>query len=312
MADSSFLIEEVGVAMNIQIVGAGAVGLLVASYLQQSGINVTLVVRSEEQRKVIAKQGVTLIRNNSVFTTKELTVVRKMAKDAPITIVTTKSYHLQHLYNELAELPESAAILFMQNGLAHYEPAISLPQRDIAFSSVQFGALKENNTTVRHTGVGIWKLAIGKGAVNAFEPLMKCQSEPFPIELVHDAYAMLFEKALLNCFINPLTAILQVKNGVLIENKAAYTLLEQLYNELLVAFPNEMVDFPLHSVVSLCEKTAENTSSMLMDRLSRRPSEVDAIVRPILERAKKSGQHIPTLQMLYTLMMALEMERERQ
>ncbi|MER2000475.1 MAG: 2-dehydropantoate 2-reductase, partial [Lysinibacillus sp.] len=248
----------------------------------------------------------------SVTTTKKINVVRNLVKDAQITIVTTKSYHLQHLYDELAYLPESAAILFMQNGLAHYEPAISLPQRDIAFSSVQFGALKENDAAVRHTGVGIWKLAIGKGSVNAFEPILKCSSESFPIELVSDAYAMLFEKALLNCFINPLTAILQVKNGVLVENKAAYTLLEQLYDELLATFPNEMADFPFHSVVSLCEKTATNTSSMLMDRLSRRPSEVDAIVRPIIERAQKSGQQLPTLKMLYTLMVAIETERERQ
>lgn len=73
---------------------------------------------------------------------------------------------------------------------------------------------------------------------------------------------MLMEKALLNCFINPLTAILQVKNGQLITQSHTLQLLKDLYNELMTAFPQFKETFHFNQVIALCEKTAENTSSI--------------------------------------------------
>ena len=297
--------------MRVQIIGAGAVGLLVASYLRQSGLSVLLVVRNEQQRQQLEQNGLTRIEVDGSLLTQQIVVSHEPVHDVDLTIVTTKSYQLHSLLKQLSELPSDVALLFMQNGLAHYELALKLPQRHIGFASVQFGATRDNETTVVHKGIGVFKLAIAKGSVEHFHKVVQCTNERFPIVVEQDAYAMLFEKAILNCFVNPMTAILQVKNGALLENKAAFLLLQQLYRELKDTFSMEMENLPFELIVSLCEKTAANTSSMLMDRLCERQSEVDAIVLPIIERAEQLGRQVPTLRTLYRLVVALEVERER-
>lgn len=300
------------ISMKVQIVGAGSVGLLVASYFLENGLDVVLVGRNPEQLEQLSSNGLTRINNDETSINNRIKVTSTLIADADITIVTTKSYQVQGLFVELAKLPEKAALLFMQNGLAHYEPSLTLPQQHIAFASLQFGALREGFTTVRHTGVGVFKLAVAKGELSVFSKLLRCNVHNFPIIVEEDAYAMLFEKALLNCFVNPLTALLQVKNGVLIRNEQAFALLQQLYEELKFAFSEEMIHFPFEKVVALCENTAANTSSMLMDRLNERQSEVDAIVWPIIELANKKGYELPTLRTLYYCITAIEKERDGQ
>lgn len=295
--------------MNVQIVGAGSVGLLVASYLHEMGLAVTLVCRNEEQRMQLQQNGLTRINLDGSAKHCHINVSAQLLMNVDVTIVTTKSYHLNDMYKQLRQLPAKSAVLFMQNGLEHYEHALQLPQQHIAFASVQFGALKEQATIVRHTGVGIVKIAFAKGE----EASIKLTNglESFPISYEQDAYAMLFEKALLNCFVNPLTAILQVKNGILVRNDHAFQLLQQLYSELLDAFSKEMEHFSFQMVVSLCEKTAMNNSSMLMDRMHHRLSEIDAIVWPMIEKAEKFGKQLPVLKTLYHIVKAIEMEREQ-
>ena len=197
-------------------------------------------------------------------------------------------------------------LLFIQNGLAHYEEALRLPQQHIAFGSAQFGAQRENDYTVVHRGVGVLKVAVARGNIEKFSCIETLRSQLLPVQYEADAEKMLFEKALLNCFINPLTAILKVQNGELLTNKHAYTLLEMLYEELVVAFPNIRVQFPFDSVTALCEKTSTNTSSMLADRLAGRKTEVETIVGAILQKAAREHKQTPTLRTLYEMIKAIE------
>ena len=44
--------------MDVVIVGAGSVGLLLGSYLSESGLEVTMVVRREEQASALNKNGI--------------------------------------------------------------------------------------------------------------------------------------------------------------------------------------------------------------------------------------------------------------
>lgn len=301
---SLFICKEVGGSMKVQVIGAGSVGLLMATFLVELGHDVTVVSRNREQKQRLANEGITRVNLDGSMYHCIVDVKASLVCDVQLTIVTTKSYQLAPLYEVLQPLPRQSTILFMQNGLAHYDEALQLPQR-IAFASVQFGALKEQPTVVKHTGIGVIKIASAQHDAT----ILKSSLSHIPVQYEVDAFKMLFEKALLNCFVNPLTAILQVKNGVLVQNAHAFTLLQQLYKELGEAFPMEMAQFSFDLVVSLCEKTAQNHSSMLMDRISNRTSEIDAIVLPIIRRGQAKGHSLPILQTLYYLVKANEAER---
>ena len=295
-----------GRMMTIQIIGGGSVGLLMASFLAEKGFAVTIISTRVEQRERIETFGLTRQNIGGEKQRFPAAAADKISGHTDLVIVAVKYNGLSDFYPLLAELPISTPLLFLQNGLAHYEEAMRLPQQHIAFGSAQFGAQRENDTTVIHRGIGVLKLAVGRGDIERFSPVLALDSDMIPISTENEAETMLLEKALLNCFINPLTAILNVKNGELLTNQHAYALLKTLYTELMTAFPHMRDEFPFEGVKKLCEKTAANTSSMLSDRQAGRKTEVDTIVGAIIKKAALSGRQLPTLHTLYELIKAAE------
>lgn len=299
--------------MGITVIGAGAVGMLMASFLAEQNENVTLIVRRKEQALALQQFG--LVRKNldgSEFTTtvQVATDFSSIKKDSFV-IVAVKYGQLKELYKTFNTLNSEVALLFLQNGLAHYEEALQLPQQTICFGSCQFGAQKENDHTVVHRGQGVLKLAVERGnqqLTNTFSNSLKAK---LPLKFEEDAEQMLFEKALLNCFINPITAIVQVKNGELIENHHTYQLLLSLYEELMEVFPEKKADFSFEDVKNLCIRTAANTSSMLSDRLQRHPTEAETIIGAVIKKATKRGKTLPILNTLYHVLLAIEESGEK-
>jgi len=295
---------------KIVVIGAGSVGMLMASFLAEH-FEVTVIVRRKEQEEAIRKHGI--IRRNLDGTVTETFVnvtsgYAEIAGDS-LVIVAVKYTHLKDVLPQLEKLSIDMPILFVQNGLAHFEEALKLPQKSIGFGSCQFGAQKENDHTVIHRGVGVLKLAVGRGNHEAYQSLLDVKNGLFPVQWVDDAETMLLEKALYNCFINPLTAILQVKNGDLATNGHARKLLEVLYEECMEAFPEQRKLISFQDVIALCEKTASNTSSMLQDRLMNKKTEVDSIVGAVIKKAEQKGKRLPTLKTLYHLVLAIEGEK---
>lgn len=293
--------------VKVEIVGAGAVGLLLGSFLLDKGIEVTFIVRNEQQLQQINEKGITVMTlEGDVRQFNNAKASHTLGREKSLVIISTKYEHLATIWPMLIERGNEGEFLFVQNGLAHYEEGLKQPLNEMSYGSAQFGAQKLDAVTVAHRGVGVLKLAAGKGDCALSHKLIQLRDDMMPIEWQEDAFSMLFEKALLNCFINPLTFVLQVPNGQLIKNGHAFTLLEQLYEELMLAFPQYCERFPFQAVQSLCEKTAANTSSMLADRLAGRRTEVETIVGEVIRLAERNGYAVPILTTLYHLVKSLD------
>ena len=111
--------------------------------------------------------------------------------------------------------------------------------------------------------------------------------------------AQLFKLAA-NCVLNPLTAILDVRNGCIGDNQDLWSLQERLLKEISAVFQNlpELQSLPidrdlfsvpsLKSVVSdTINKTAQNSSSMREDMRKGRHTEIEYINGWILRRGKE-------------------------
>lgn len=302
---------KVGDIMNVVVVGAGAVGMLVASFLSEKH-KVTLITRTEQQKNEIEKNYLERVNvDGTVVKTKVnvSTSLEGIPSDSFI-IVALKYNQLQSIYSKLSTLHSNIPLLFLQNGLAHFEEVLQLPEQTIAFSSCQFGAEKINSYTVIHRGIGLLKIAIERGNSESFNFLRQLNNELFPITFEENAEQMLFEKTFLNCFINPLTAILQVKNGELIKNENTLELLSNLYNEMITAFPEQKQKLPFEAVLNLCKNTSENTSSMLSDRLKGKTTEANTIIGTVIKKAEKRGKTLPILTTLYLLIRSIETSGE--
>ncbi|WP_422123608.1 2-dehydropantoate 2-reductase [Planococcus sp. X10-3] len=286
--------------MNFAVIGAGAVGMLTASLLKEAGCDVQLITRRREQAELINKQGIT--KDGKVHIIRATTEWDEIPADAFI-FITVKYNHLPEVISTLKRKSLDNPVVFLQNGMMHLELLRNLPQKNIAAGIVEHGALKVSETEVRHTGKGIFKFALLRGNEEQFLPLLEIGG--VKAEWHSDSDKMLLRKVLLNSMINPLTALLSVKNGELLSNPHAYELLKNVYTELYTAFPEIDTLLPFEQVTALCAATAENTSSMLADKLAGRKSEVDTIV---LYTIRRSPYTLPTLQAFYHLLKAAEKE----
>ncbi|MCM3610730.1 2-dehydropantoate 2-reductase [Planococcus sp. MERTA32b] len=286
--------------MNFAVIGAGAVGMLTASLLKEAGCGVQLITRTPEQAEQINTRGIN--RDGKIQFIDAYAEWDRIPTNAFI-LIAVKYGHLPAVIKKLKNDCLDNPVVFMQNGMMHLDSIPNLPQKNIAAGIVEHGALKVNRTEVKHTGKGLFKFALLSGDEKRFLPLLNING--VKAEWHTDADKMLFRKVLLNTMINPLTALLSIKNGELLSSPHAYELLKNIYTELYSAFPEIEALLPFEQVTALCASTAENTSSMLVDKLAGRPLELDTI---LLYTIRRSPCTLPILQTFYHLLKAAEKE----
>ena len=294
--------------MEVVIAGAGSIGLLIGSYLAESGWKVTFFVRRAEQAELIQAQGIQRINKSDSAVNFEAiaeTDIHQVPKDVPW-IVAVKSAGVASIVDTLVSQQIKSPILFVQNGFSHFNLVNSTALPNVFFSTVEHGAGRIDDRTVSHNGIGMMKIAPFRGPITSFDAILTSSSTSFPIEFVEDARKTVFRKVLINCMINPLTAILQVKNGELLVNSYAKTLFDQLYDEVLNAFPEMHSELPKSAVEEICRRTCDNKSSMLNDRLKGRPMEIDTIVSVLLQMAEERSKSMPLLKTLEQLLYAVD------
>jgi 2-dehydropantoate 2-reductase len=111
-----------------------------------------------------------------------------------------------------------------------------------------------------------------------------------------DVEGLVWGKLAINAGINPLTALLKVRNGFLIENKLARNLMVEAAEETAAVASKLGIALPYESAgeqaIKVARQTAQNYSSMLQDILRQAPTEIDAICGEIVNYGRQIG--VPT------------------
>ena len=293
--------------MRVGIIGAGSIGLLFAAYLSRV-FDVTVYTRSKEQAAEINQHNVLLQSGTeeTIAKVKALPIADWQGSDA-LTIIAVKQYQLFSIIERLSQLPSMPEnILFLQNGMGHLKLLDDINTSNLFVGSVEHGALKENPYTVRHNGIGTTNVAVYKGDPGFLKMFASAVSNVFPITYQEEYFAMMEKKLIANAMINPLTAILQVNNGALIDNPFYYKVLQNLFSEITSVLNLEHPEEYWQHVIKICKKTRDNRSSMLKDIEAKRLTEVDAILGYLLEEANKQGKKFPQLETLYYLIKGIE------
>lgn len=293
--------------MQIGIIGAGSIGLLYASYLYNH-FSVTLYTRTIEQADEINKHGLVLQKESeqgiSYVKSKPLT---DWNGTEDIMIIAVKQYQLNGVVEKIKQLkimPKN--LLFLQNGMGHLKLLEMIPAENIFVGSVEHGAMKLNMNTVRHNGKGVTNVAVFKGDSAALHNLVVFLPSNFQMNEHDDFYEMLLHKLIINAIINPLTAILQVENGQLLENPYYYKVARNLFAEVAAVVNLQHAEKHFEQICHICRQTAANRSSMLRDVEANRRTEVDAILGFLLEEATKNGQNAPLIETIYDLVKGKE------
>ncbi|MEW6388510.1 MAG: 2-dehydropantoate 2-reductase [Thermodesulfobacteriota bacterium] len=301
--------------MKIAVVGPGALGCLLAVFFREAGEDVSLVDYRPERARYLQEQGILLKTLDG-----RQQVVRVPVALAPeigpvdLTIIAVKTYQTDTTNSELAYLMGGGGItLTLQNGLGNLETIAQAvgPERLLA-GIIYVGATRPRDGEVIYAGLGPIYLGAPRGshvapaeiqeAVAAFRQAgLECQAR-------ENIEAMLWEKLLVNVGINPLTALLRVPNGALLDLPQAW--------ELAVAAATEaaavaraagliLTTEPEASLRQVCRATAANRSSMLQDILADRPTEIEALNAQVATRGAALGVPTPINHLLTRLIRAL-------
>jgi 2-dehydropantoate 2-reductase len=292
--------------MNVGVVGAGSLGLLFAFYLN-SIFKVNLYTHTHEQAEEINRNGLLLKKGEKQFHT----VVRSLPfsernECEELLIIAVKQHQLQAVMNILSNSKMPNTLFFIQNGMGHIELLEKVSAENIYVGSVEYGALKQNAFTVCQNGAGLTKAAVFKGDPKQLQTFISLLPREFQMEYTLDYYEMLLHKLIINAAINPLTAILGVKNGELVENEFYLLALKNLVSEIIsILNLGESAEY-FEQVVSVCKNTAENRSSMLGDIEAKRRTEVEPILGFLIKEAAKYGKKAPQITSLYYLVKGKE------
>lgn len=289
--------------MKVAVLGPGAMGCLYAAKLAKAGVDCVLIDHADERAKRLTKQGIT-VETAGERETIPVRVLTRAPSGTGLVIVLAKSYATPTL-----NLPPDAAILTLQNGLGNVETLCSMAgsQRILAGSTSEAATLLAEGVT-RHVAPGQTRF----GAWTSCEPEdahRVLNQAGFDVEITPAPGQTLWEKAAVNAGINPLTALLNVPNGRLIESRETRQLLRDLVVESAKVASTEGYRFAqslVERTEQVCVDTAENISSMLQDVRAGRRTEIDAISGEILRRAQLASVPAPRTRVIYQLVRGLE------
>jgi 2-dehydropantoate 2-reductase len=292
--------------VKIGIVGGGAIGLLVAAYLGKEH-KVTVYTRRSPQAKRLQNEGLRLEKKGETTCISiQAAPFAEAAIDDDIVFITVKQYDMSSVLDNTERFRHVQTIVFLPNGMGHVEKLAAFAEKNVVVGVVEHGAIKRDDRTVEHTGIGKIVLASLYGTLQDVMPLAaRCISD-FPFEIADDWEQVLVKKLIVNAVINPLTALLRVPNGKLLQVAPYYEMMKLLFSELQQVLPIKDGAAAWKHIVDICQKTAENYSSMYMDVARHRKTEVDAILGYVLKKGDEFGIELPLSQFLFYAIKGME------
>ena len=279
--------------MNITIIGAGAIGTMLATRLSNNN-KIKLMIKPEhpnlkERRAIILREISGDERNINVdFEDKVM--------ETDLIIIAVKSYDLPPIVNNLAEM--KTPIMCCQNGLH----SLNYIKENIEVERLSYlvtgtGTSKIEPGLSHHKGDGF--TYIGELS-NKETDIMKniCDSltnNNMKCEIVEDIGNYIWLKTIINSAINPVATISNVKNGELREQRLNEYMKNICKESTKVALKTgiELPLNPWNEVNSIIEKTADNKCSMLQDIENNQMTEIDAINGEIVRIADREGIPVP-------------------
>ena len=270
---------------------AGLFGGRLASHAE-----VTLLGSWKEGLEAVQERGIRLQENG------EVTDVAVRATDDPaecdgaqIALVLVKSWQTAAAAQMLAScLAPDGVALTLQNGLGNIEVLeAGIGTKRAALGVTSSGSTLLGPGTVRPGGAGPTYVAHHP----RLEPLVDLlETAGFEVHAASDLLSLLWGKLVVNTGINALTAMLEVRNGELLENAQVRTIMGAAARETARVAEAKGIklpyDDPIQEVEGVASRTAENESSMLQDIRRGAPTEVDAINGAVVREGERLS--IPT------------------
>ncbi|MBV8580823.1 MAG: 2-dehydropantoate 2-reductase [Candidatus Eremiobacteraeota bacterium] len=299
--------------MKIGIVGSGALGTLFGQRLAAAN-DVMLLDRKRDVVETIAREGVRV--DGEARPAQATSESRDLYGVQVLFVFVRATDTLRALRPFAGELSPATAIVSLQNGLGNEEAIKTSLGGTI---SLVIGATTESALTVgpadvRRLGEGATVLGSAGASPELVNRVVRLLVDAgFHASAAYDIRPHLWGKLIANAAINPVAALLEAPNGVVLRDEHAGDVARSLAQEAATVANAMRIPLPFSDpwsyVRTIVEQTAELDNSMLYDLRAGAPTEVDFINGAVVAAGRRAAVPTPYNETLTALMKAREATR---
>jgi len=298
--------------MNILVVGAGAIGSLFGGLLSKK--NTVVLVGRQPHINVIRHEG--LIIKGKTHLQRKIPAVDSLKDiqiDSDLILLCVKSYDTVTASQQIASLVhKESVVLSLQNGLDNIEKIEEVIGRNHILAGVTTqGATYSNPGTISHTGKGRTILGELDGHyTKRLDTILKVFNDAGIETIASNVIKKeIWAKAIINSSINPVTTILNCKNGYLLENPLLEHIVAYICEESTNVAQKEGMLLTSTEMIrrtkEVISETAKNHSSMLQSVLHGKKTEIDSINGLLASLGKNHGVSTPLNEILVSVIHSL-------
>lgn len=229
-----------------------------------------------------------------------------------------KSYNTEIIGKNIKDfLKPNGSILTLQNGGGNLETLQNIfGNNRVLYGITSYGCNVKQIGEINHNGTGLLSLISPKielynkckewyNIFNIFDKNIKMKFEEKP--------KTLWKKLIVNCAINSLTSIYNIKNGELLNNNNLIDKMLKISKECLLVMKYEGINLNddeekeyLNQPFIVAKQTSNNYSSMLCDIKNKRKTENDNILGYVIKKSKINNLNIPTCEEIYNKVKELD------
>jgi 2-dehydropantoate 2-reductase len=289
--------------MNIGIIGPGAIGLVMAYFIEKGDLRPTLFYKSKYKASYVKRMEgpVVKIGDNEYKLSSTISYLGFRVKEKyDVLIVSTKAYDVDDVIGYIDYLiKDDGLVISVQNGIGSLEDIEKkIDPSNVAAAVITFGATRYGYAKSELKGRGEIILGQRVKKYNKYLYYLRDYLRSVRLDVritrVIDAYRWL--KVIVNSSIGPITSIFRVKNGAILELKEARELVDMVINEgenVVKAMNIKLPRDPRRETYKIIRSTSDNYSSMLQDILSKRRTEIDYINGAIVKYGERLNIQTP-------------------
>lgn len=323
--------------MKCHVVGAGAIGGIVAAHLLRGGHDATVVDANAEHVQAMSTRGLTVAGSVDICVPVRALLPEDVDEQLDVVFLAVKSRHTDEAMQTIAPLLASDGyIVSLQNGLEEQRIAESVGANRVVGALLTFGGHYDSPGKIQYMGPGTFLLGELDGTRSERVALIAdvLTADFHPATVTANILGALWSKAAIGAAYFA-TALIDEDVPVIFSWPAYRPVLEELVREVVLVARAENVQCvsldgfdpnvfaPSEVDAALAEQAwqaqyrywtshGQGRTGVWRDlAVHKRPTEVDWIVGPVVARATGHGVQVPLLTRLVELVHAAEQGEER-
>jgi 2-dehydropantoate 2-reductase len=270
--------------MKLAIVGPGSMGCLFAAHLAEGGHDVVLIDYRPERAEMISRQGIIIDDGGAERVVRvRASAAPEAARDAEGVMFMVKAYSTASASDRLSKhIAPGAWVMSLQNGMGNAEILAETFGEDRALAGATSQAANQKGQgVIHHAGRGetfVGELS-GVETDRAKAVASALAGSGIPAAVTNNVAGLLWKKLIVNVGINPITALLRIRNGQILERPSARALMRSAVYEAETVSRVSRVRLDVPNACELAETvardTGDNISSMYQDVAAGRRTEID-------------------------------------